>query len=103
MKAPVSKEIISSEINQMMAEAKGDFHTAIENLMIEAGYSSEFLRAKQAMRRKQEAEVKATAPKENEGVEKKETSTQLAQRLSERATIDNIEDDESSGDTEADL
>jgi len=86
----------------MMAEANGDFQTAIENLLIEAGHSIEFLHAKQAMRRKQETQVRATTPQEDVGVEKKESSQQLIQRLAdERATVDNVDEEEESshGDT----
>ena len=100
MKAPVSKEIISSEVNQMMAEANGDFQEMIENLLIEAGHSLEFLKVKQAKRRKQAAEVK---PKEESAeTVTKEAPQKLIQRLSdERATVDNVDEEEESshGDT----
>jgi phage anti-repressor protein len=106
MHLPISKKIVEQEVQQMLVEANGNFEDMIQNLMIEAGGSI----AKQAMHRhhqqldehqKQEREVKATAPKEIEIVEKNESPRRPAVDL---ATVDNVEDDdESSGDAEEDL
>jgi hypothetical protein len=96
----VERRVVEAELADMFVRF-GGFDEVVTELFIERGYNAEFLRAQQTKRRKQQAEVKATAPQQNVGVEKKESSQQLIQRLADtRATVENVDDTDESDDEE---